>query len=310
MRTPYRVIAPVAPLLLLLGCGPDAEHPLEPGVQAFAFVGSEWSEPVNLGPPINTEHTEIQPALSTDGLSLYFASNRPGGAGGNDIWVSQRACEDCPWATPVNVAMLNTAVLDGGPSLSRDGHLLFFHSNRPGGHGDNDIYMTRRDDPKDDFGWGTPVLLGEGVNTEALDNKAFFQKGGDLYFNRGPSAGAANDIFVARIGRDGTVRSPAVLVEELSDPDANDQGAHLRADGREVFFQSTRAGSLGRTDIYVSTRPSAHGSWSTPRNVTVLNSTVRDSHPYLSRDATVLLFISERPGGEGQRDIWMSTRQR
>src|SRR5437773_12165093 len=52
---------------------------------------SEWSPPVNLGPTVNTGFIDAGPALSKDGLSLYFNSNRPGGYGGNDIWVSQRA---------------------------------------------------------------------------------------------------------------------------------------------------------------------------------------------------------------------------
>jgi hypothetical protein len=56
-----------------------------------------WSEPVNLGPPINTDAAEASATFSRNGLSLYFTSNRPGGLGGNDIWVSQRACADCPW---------------------------------------------------------------------------------------------------------------------------------------------------------------------------------------------------------------------
>ena len=78
-----------------------------------------WSEPVNLGPPINTEAFEGSATLSPNGLSLYFTSNRPGSLGGNDLWVSQRECADCSWEEPVNLMMLNTGAccfsIVGGP---------------------------------------------------------------------------------------------------------------------------------------------------------------------------------------------------
>ena len=59
-----------------------------------------WSEPVNLGPPIDTEAFEGSATLSPNGLSLYFTSNRPGGRGGNDLWVSQRECADVRGRSP------------------------------------------------------------------------------------------------------------------------------------------------------------------------------------------------------------------
>ena len=61
---------------------------------------SDWSEPVNLGPVINTGYNDQHPALSKDGLSLYISSDRPGGFGATDLWVSQRARVDDPWGEP------------------------------------------------------------------------------------------------------------------------------------------------------------------------------------------------------------------
>jgi len=103
---------------------------------------------VNLGATINTAANEQGPALSNDGLSLYFGSDRAGGFGIFDLWVSHRACVDCPWESPVNLgATVNTAASETEPSLSIDGHLLFFTSARPGGAGGQDIYLTRRSNP-------------------------------------------------------------------------------------------------------------------------------------------------------------------
>src|SRR3989442_8393823 len=78
---------------------------------------SEWSPPVNLGPAINSTFNDDGPALSKDGLSLYFRSDRPrGGMGGNDIWVSQRASRESPWGEPVNLGpTVNTGFNEGVP---------------------------------------------------------------------------------------------------------------------------------------------------------------------------------------------------
>jgi hypothetical protein len=95
---------------------------------------SDWSAPVNLGPVVNSAFRDAAAAVSKDGRSLYLTSNRPGGFGGVDIWVSQRDSEEQPWGPPVNLgAVINTAVNDSGPSLSRDEHWLFFQSSRSGG---------------------------------------------------------------------------------------------------------------------------------------------------------------------------------
>jgi hypothetical protein len=143
-----------------------------------------WSEPVNLGPPINTEAFEGSATLSPNGLSLYFTSNRPGSLGGNDLWVSQRECADCSWEEPVNLTMLNSAAADAGPSLSTDGRLLFFHSGRPGGFGGLDIWMSSRSDPTDDFGWEAPVNLGPDVNTAGGELMPEYVHHADFYLER------------------------------------------------------------------------------------------------------------------------------
>ena len=214
----------------------------------------------------------------------------------------------------MNLTVINTPFLDGGPALSHDGHLLFFHSGRPGGPGSNDIYVSRRANPKDDFGWESPQLLGAEVNTPALENRPYYQQSaedgaGNLYFNRGPAAGVLNDIYVAAVTRDGEVRGPAVLVAELRDPTSSAMSAAVRKDGREILFASNRAGTLGPTDLWVSTRQSVTDPWSPPANLgPPVNTPFGDQTPSLSADGRTLLFDSDRPGGAGGRDIWISTR--
>ena len=81
------------------------------------FEGSEWSEPIHVGAPISTPFRELRAQLSPDELSLYLASDRPGGVGAFDIWVSRRGCLDCPWEEPANLGPnINSAGGDGGPA--------------------------------------------------------------------------------------------------------------------------------------------------------------------------------------------------
>ena len=80
---------------------------------------ASWSVPANLGPFINSTASDQQPAISPDSLSLYFTSNRTGGVGGFDMYVSQRASVDGAWGSPVNIAALNTTSDEGNPAFSR-----------------------------------------------------------------------------------------------------------------------------------------------------------------------------------------------
>lgn len=294
MRNPMHRLTSLAFALLLPACRPDSDQLLF-DVQA-SFANSEWTPPVNLGATINSTFNEQAPTLSPDGLSLYFGSNRPreGGTTDTDLWVSHRSCGDCPWGTPVNLGpVINSSAGDNGPSLSLDAHLLFFTSARPG-RGLNDIYVSRRANPKDDFGWGPPEPLGSGVNTTAFEAGAEYVQSaedgvGNFYFNRGPSQGA-QDLYVASITRDGETRGAAVLVTELSDAAAND------------------AAPAGGLDLWISARPSVHDAWSPPENLAALNSAGSDQQPSVSSDGRTLLFASDRLGSVGGTDIWMSTR--
>jgi hypothetical protein len=151
------------------------------------------------------------------------------------------------------------------------------------------------------------------VNTAAAEAGAEYSQSAEdgspnLYFNRAPPGGTA-DLYYAAITRDGETRGPAVLISELSDPVATDQGPTLRTDGREIFFFSTRSGGVGGADLWTSTRQSVHDPWSTPVNLaSPLNSPAAEQQPSLSSDGRTLVFASSRSGGFGGTDIYMSTR--
>jgi hypothetical protein len=292
----------------------EVAAPVMTAPQYFRSEWSPWSAPVNPGAPVNSSAQDQAPSISRNGLSLYFCSGRPGGFGLNDIWVARRASRESAWETPVNLGpVINSSSNDCGPALSADGKVLVFTSNRPGGNGLNDLYMSRRVSRRDDLGWGAPVPLGAEVNTSAFEaTPELLETGKDgsaqLYFGRGPS-NLLNDIYYARITRKGETRGPAVLVSELSDPGANEVGVTFSRDGREAFVGSNRPGALGDADIWVSTRRSVHHDWAMLQNLgATFNSVNAEIQPSLSPDGRTLLFASNRPGGLGGFDIWMSTR--
>lgn len=287
---------------------------------AHARGYSDWSAAANLGPVINSTLSDQQPAISKDGRSLYFASNRSGGLGGFDIYVSQRASAHAPWGSPVNLGpTLNTTSSEGNPAFSRDGHLMFFQSDRPGGLGGIDIWASRRVNKHDDFGWQTPVNLGAGVNSAAGDQApSYFENDEDgengdegapqLFFaSDRPGGPGALDIYISEQTAGGCF-GPAVLVTELSSP-GGDSRPSIRRDGLEMFLQSNRVGSIGLNDLWVATRESTLDPWSTPVNLgAAINTVFGEQNPYLASDAKTLFFASDRPGGSGGLDLYMITR--
>lgn len=277
-----------------------------------------WSAPVNLGPPVNSAAVELGACISKDGLSFYFSSDRTGGFGNYDIWVSQRPSVDAPWGTPQNLGgNINTSGSELTPSLSIDGHRLYFGSNQPGGFGAGDLYVSRRHNKRDDFGWQPAENLGSGVNTAAGENAPIpFEDDGTgtvtLYFQSDrPGGPGGNDIYASTLQSD-EMFGPAVLVVELSSP-FQDQQPAIRKDGLEMFLASNRPGTFGNLDLWVSTRPSTSDPWSTPVNLgPLVNRAGIDARPALSFDGTVLYFQAggrpENIGGLGFFDLWMTTR--
>jgi hypothetical protein len=262
---------------------------------------------------LNTPFQDGCPIQSPDGLSLYIATNRPGGQGLLDIWVARRASTDEPWGAPENLgAPVNSAADDFCPTPVR-GKGLFFVSRRTTANscGLGDIYLTRRTHTGD---WRQPRHLAcapEGPNS-ALDEQgpSYVEAGGSfLYFSRS-SGVVPGDIYVSEKLEDGSF-GPASAVAELNSA-GNDIQPNVRKDGLEVVFSSNRVGSLGNTqDIWVSTRGSVGDPWSVPVNLgsAVNTAEAAESRPSLSWDALTLLF-GRTPGPEGIGDIYISTRDK
>jgi hypothetical protein len=107
-----------------------------------------WGSPVNLGAIINSSLNEACPDISADGRMLFFSDHmlgpfRPGGYGGQDIWVTTRATINDPWGEPMNLGpVINTSDWEFSPNISGDGSTLYFASMPPGGTGNADLWQA------------------------------------------------------------------------------------------------------------------------------------------------------------------------
>ena len=128
--------------------------------------GGRWGKPRNLGAPVNSVWWESFPSLSIDGYTLYFASNRPGGYGGTDIWCCR--LEEGRWSEPRNMGpSINTAGNETAPYIHFDDRTLYFASDGHVGMGGMDLFCARR---VDDTTWGQPKNLGYPINTAGEEN--------------------------------------------------------------------------------------------------------------------------------------------
>ena len=141
---------------------------------------NRWDEPKNLQSPINTKYWESQPSISSDGRMLYFSSDRPGGYGGTDIWVSEFSISG--WSAPKNLGpTVNTSKDEQFPFIHSDNRTLYFSSNGHPGLGKSDLYLTRKDVK---LNWETPINMGYPINSRGQDwNLVVARDGKTAYFS-------------------------------------------------------------------------------------------------------------------------------
>ena len=246
----------------LFGAGPTDLY-----VSERADRDAPWGDPVSLGTDINmASGEELCPTLTISQRYLFLVSNRAGGCGGNDIYVARREDKKSftSWGTPENVGChVNSPQSDITPSLFEDEDgttYLYFSSNRPGGVGLADIYISTL---QPDGSFGSPVLA-PGLNTTFIDQRPNLRvrDGLEIYFesNRPGALGGSLDLWVAT--RPDTA-SGWSTPEHLPDPvnsTAVDGRPSLSFDGTELYFMSNRSpGGLGEQDVYVATRSKLTG---------------------------------------------------
>ena len=261
----------------------------------------------NLGPTLNTSLNEGLPMISSDGLSLYFTSDCPGGFGERDIWVAKRTNTEDEWGPRENLGpIVNSSAWELWPSISADGLTLYFSGLRPGGHGSGDIWQTTRPTVNDN--WGLPVNLGSPINSEHDDGAACISADGlELYFTSERSG--VYDLYVSRRATTDDKLGEPVNLSVLNSAH-EESGASLSTDGLTLFFQSDRPGGFGEWDLYVATRETKDDDWSPPVNLGAqVNTQYSEIAPCISFDGHTLYFCDYPwsdfpPGSMGGVDIW------
>lgn len=229
------------------------------GAETDIFVATRSDATGQFGTPaplsqLNSPTADNAPVLSSDGLVLYFGSNRPGGAGNYDIYRSARPSISDPFVSPTLVTSLSTAESEHLCSLSRDGLVLYFrrYSNATSSH---DIFAASRSGPGDPFGAAVAVTE---INSTANERAATISPDGlELYVSSArPGGSGAYDIWVARrstVSDDfGAPKNVTVFNTAL-----DDYVHSLSADGSRIYLgvgTTLAGGGPADADISVATR--------------------------------------------------------
>lgn len=207
-----------------------------------------WAPPENLGAAVNSTREDSLPSISTDGLTLYFNSNR---SGDYDIYTSVRTTKDDSWGEPVDLGpTVNSARADYSPWISPDGLELYFVSDRAGGYGHADIYVAKRLSPSDP--WGAPVNLGIPVNSEYKETLLCLSPDGrlllfsdDMAPPARPSGYGGGDMWMARrASLSDPWETPVNLGPKVNGP-SEDWQPRLSPEGDMLYFCARRDGILG-----------------------------------------------------------------
>jgi Tol biopolymer transport system component len=264
------------------------------------------SQPTNVGPPINDAYDVQECDLSHDGLELYYASARPGGYGGWDIWVSKRETPSSPWEEPVNLGpVVNTSKGEVEPSISDDGLELYFVSAYDWGI----IRVCRR--PSKDAPWGSPVKIGPplGSNEDIPpvgSNDAWgpdiSADGLSLYFASTRVGGyGKSDIWVAKRATTADPWGEPVNLGPNVNDSWNNGSPSISADGLTLVFSQAK-------NIWVTMRESTDDDWGPRVQLPFNNPPEWLNGPALSPDGSTIYFdAGPLWGGYGDFDFWQVT---
>jgi outer membrane protein OmpA-like peptidoglycan-associated protein len=208
-------------------------------------IGGEWRSPVDIGSNVNSTVHDATIGLSPDGQKLFVY--RSDSVRWGNIFISE--VEGNTWGKLKKMPPpINTDYWEGSASITSDEQILYFASNRPGGHGGRDLYRSRKL-PNGD--WGKPENLGPTINTEHHDDAPFIHADGKtLYFSsQGHNSMGSLHIFSTKL-EDGEWQEPVNVGYPINSPD-EDRYFVLSADGERAYYASSKQGGQGSVDLYV-----------------------------------------------------------
>jgi outer membrane protein OmpA-like peptidoglycan-associated protein len=210
-------------------------------------TGGYWGTARNAGAPLNTAGNEGAQSISSDGRYMFFtACDRNDGQGRCDIYYSSN--DGTRWSPGANLGPpVNTTYWESQPSISPNGRMLFFVSNRPGGQGGMDIWYSILGS---DGRWGKPVNPGKAINTAGDEFSPFiYFNGRTLYFSsNGRESFGGHDIYVTGMNPDSTWTTPENLGPPVNTP-SDETGLVIESSGKRAYFSSIRDRNKGK-DIF------------------------------------------------------------
>ena len=258
---------------------PDAEFQDE-DFYISRKLNNEWIQPVKLGDKINSDYREGALSVSLDGTDIFFAScHRPDSYGGCDLYYST-LISDTLWSEAYNMgSVINSEYWESQPSISPDGNLLFFASNRHGGYGGADIWMSKKYNQQ----WLPPVNMGPIINTASDEGTPFLHFDNQTFYfsSKGHKGFGGFDLYIAKLdtfGIIGNVKNIGYPINTHYD----ESGLIVSKDGLKSYYTSNAGGNL---DIYSFKLPSA----SKANPVAVINGIVIDSISRRGIEANIII---------------------
>jgi Tol biopolymer transport system component len=272
---------------------PDGDVAIVDGAPDAVEALGPWSAPVRIGELSMVGFHDWYPALRSDGLEMYFVSNRDGY---DKIYVTTRFTTADPWDTPSRVVEIDlSASSESGPALSADGRTIWFTGNASGQTTGHDIFTATRAGPSDPWTGVTEVVELNTVTSERAPH--VLADGLTMYFARDDAGDY--EIYVATRSSSTAPWDDIRRVPRLSSP-SNDSSPTVTGDGLELYLHREAGGVF---EIMRATKSPEGGAWSLPEAVAELAGAHR---PEVSSDGrTMLLSLT---AGDGLADIYESHR--
>lgn len=263
----------------------------------------EWTEPVNLGPNVNSAEHDTDLWISADELRLLFCSDRPSGKGGYDLWECRRSRVDEAWSAAVNLGEpVNSVWFEVDPQLSADGKTLVFVSSRPDTSvGALDLWLATRESA--DAAWNQAVSLGPKINSPQSERHPVLSADGLQLIFASDRDGSWAPWTISRNSVDAEWSVP--VPHPGSTSQITSQINQLLAAQNIYLFEGTLRDDTCGLAHWNSVNKTWEGEHRFPPPI---NDGSGNGSPYYVPSSRSLYFESNRSGGQGGADLWMSRR--
>jgi WD40-like Beta Propeller Repeat len=287
-------------------CDPVPAWRLGDGVFAACTDASDlactpFAAPLPVAEVASPGDDDEKPTLTADMLEMYFLSDRTGGPGQGDVWQSVRASPSDPWGAPTLVTAINDTSRETSPAVSADGLTLYVASDRAGGLGGLDIWMSTRASRGGDWSAAVPVVALNSAADEIPRPPGYHAL--VMPLSRRPTSNDPYQLFSSSRPVASAPWSSPVQETSLDSGHVDDDG-YLMDDGLTLYFSSDRLN--GSQDLFVTERPGPSAPFARPVPLATLNTaSYADRDPWVSPDGREMYFTSDR---SGSLQIYYTTR--